>query len=176
MATNGSKALCQALMALAFATGTTVSASALAEVPETVVTDLTDLEPNERARFFRMLALHPSSHVRENVAMELLHTADTLTPDVETALGVLIRDPHPGVRWTVISWFGSFVKRLNGMDQTALIGDWALSENPTQRLAVACALPRCTYHLADEALNLLLEDEDPAVRTAAQHASRLIKA
>jgi hypothetical protein len=169
-----------AVMALALATGSAPNAGELADVPESAVEPLLELSELDgmssvdRGRLFRLLAAHPSAHVRETIAMRLLERPQPLTPDVEATLGALVRDPHPAVRWTAISWLGSFVRGMDGMDQLALVSEWALAESPSQRLAVACALPRCISPVAEEALEILAVDEDAAVRAAALHARQVL--
>jgi hypothetical protein len=168
-----------AVMAVALTTSSGPVAG-LADVPESAVeslleeSELEQMDSTDRGRLFRLLAAHPSAHVRETIAIRLLERPQPLTPDVEATLGALVRDPHPTVRWTAISWLGSFLRRLHGMDQLALVSEWAIAGSPSQRLAVACALPRCISPVAEEALELLADDEDVTVRAAALHARQLV--
>jgi hypothetical protein len=167
-----------AVMALALATGAAEAPSDLANLPAAAVEplleddELDQMSSVDRGRLFRLLAGHPSPQVRESIAMRVLES-QSLTPDLEMTLGALVRDPHPAVRWTAIGWFASFLQRLDGMDQLALVSDWVLADSPFQRLAVACALPKCITPVAAEALELLTGDEDPGVRAAARHAKNL---
>jgi HEAT repeat protein len=167
-----------AVLAVALVAGSANADAALAAVPESAVDpllgdELESMEEVDRGRLLRLLAFHPSFHVRGRIASHFIERPEPLGDDVEAAIERLVRDQHPGVRWIAIAALGPLLLQQGGLDRLRIVGEWAVSQHRSQRLAVACALATVPTTIAETALQVLERDDDPAVRVAAKRSRKL---
>ncbi len=165
-------------VALAFTAGSVDPAPELLRVPASLVGDIVeeveeaDWQPEARQRMLQLLTHDPRPMVRVRVS-EAVSAIWTEAPnDASEMLRNLANDESGLVRAAAAATLADILARASLLDRVALVAEWTISEEATERRTLARALCAPTPVLiGDLAIDQLARDSEPTVRRWAMLAA-----
>jgi len=166
-----------ALASISLSSGAGVASAALGEIPVDVASDLIDeIDEDERAGWnvhdrvgaLTLLTHDPRPVVRTRVARSARTLWDNAPDEALDLVRTLLRDPVPEVALAAGTALEHMIDRASPARRIEIVCDLTVSEEASDRLAIARALSRNTpLFVTDIAITELSRDTNPEVRALA---------